>query len=594
MRLNLFWKLGLAYLALLFGVLLAVDIYAERVLRRDYERAGFDQLASLARMAPPRPLQFHPPLPTQAPSKTDDSNGLRDWTELMSAGGARVTVITSSGLVLADSQADPAEMENHANRPEIRDAFARGEGRSIRHSKTLDRDLLYLAIRQDVPTGPPVVLRFAMPLQQIDAELKEVRSRLWGASLVILLIAGGVSLLVSRSFSGRVERLKVFSRRVADGDFRPQRVEKRRDALDELAEALNENAGRLDRTIRSLTGERNLSAAILGSMVEGVAVISADERLAFANQAFSQILGLAGNAIEGRTAVEAIRQTDLLTAIREVLAGCDTVHCEVTMGTVRPRSFAATASAVRSANAASAVLVLYDISELRRLERVRRDFVANISHEFKTPLTAIQGFAETLLGGALDDPENRGRFLEIILGHARRLARLTDDLLKLSQIEAERMELDFRPVPVSELVSACLDTARFRAGQKNLSLGVECPSDLPMVHGDRGRLSEVLQNLLDNAIQYTPDGGRITVRARAEDRRIVFNVSDTGIGIPRTDQERIFERFYRVDAARSCEVGGTGLGLSIAKHIVEAHGGRIWVESAVGQGFDFYFSVPVA
>ncbi len=594
MRLNLFWKLGLAYLALLFGVLLAVDIYAERVLRRDYERAGFDQLASLARMAPPRPLQFHPPLPTQAPSKTDDSNGLRDWTELMSAGGARVTVITSSGLVLADSQADPAEMENHANRPEIRDAFARGEGRSIRHSKTLDRDLLYLAIRQDVPTGPPVVLRFAMPLQQIDAELKEVRSRLWGASLVILLIAGGVSLLVSRSFSGRVERLKVFSRRVADGDFRPQRVEKRRDALDELAEALNENAGRLDRTIRSLTGERNLSAAILGSMVEGVAVISADERLAFANQAFSQILGLAGNAIEGRTAVEAIRQTDLLTAIREVLAGCDTVHCEVTMGTVRPRSFAATASAVRSANAAGAVLVLYDISELRRLERVRRDFVANISHEFKTPLTAIQGFAETLLGGALDDPENRGRFLEIILGHARRLARLTDDLLKLSQIEAERMELDFRPVPVSELVSACLDTARFRAGQKNLSLGVECPSDLPMVHGDRGRLSEVLQNLLDNAIQYTPDGGRITVRARAEDRRIVFNVSDTGIGIPRTDQERIFERFYRVDAARSREVGGTGLGLSIAKHIVEAHGGRIWVESAVGQGFDFYFSVPVA
>jgi len=297
-RLNLFWKLGLAYLALLLGVLLAVDIFAERVLRRDYERAGFDQLASLAQIARAHPPQLHPLLPAQIPAKPEDSTALREWTAVMSAGGARVTVITSSGLVLADSQADPAEMENHAGRPEIRDAVARGEGRSIRHSKTINRDLLYLAMRQDLSSGPPVVLRFALPLQRIDAELKEVRSRLWGASLVILLIAGGVSLLVSRSFSGRVEHLKVFSRRVADGDFRAVRVERRRDALDELAEALNETAARLDQTIRSLTEERNLSAAILGSMVEGVAVISAEERLVFANPAFSQILGHAPTAIE--------------------------------------------------------------------------------------------------------------------------------------------------------------------------------------------------------------------------------------------------------------------------------------------------------
>lgn len=590
-RLNLFWKLGLAYLGLLLAVLLAVDFYAERVLQRNYERAGFEQLASLAQIARAHPPQFHFPLPSQVPS-TEDSAGLIAWKTMMSAGGARVTVITSSGVVLADSQADPSEMENHAGRPEVREAFASGEGRSIRHSKTIGRDLLYLAIRQDLSSGPPVVLRFAIPLQQIDAELQEVRTRLWGASLVILLLAGGASLLVSRSFSSRVERLKVFSRRVADGDFAPLRVEKRRDALDELAESLNETAGRLDQTIRSLTEERNLSSAILGSMVEGVAVISSDERLVFANQAFSQILGHSATAIEGRTAVEAIRQTDLLTAIREVLAGCDTVHCEVTMGTVRPRSFAATTSAVRSGNSSGAVLVLYDISEVRRLERVRRDFVANVSHEFKTPLTAIQGFAETLLGGALEDEKNRRRFLEIILEHAGRLARLTDDLLKLSQIEAERLELDSRAVPVSELVAACLDTARFRAEQKKLTLRVECPSNLPMALADRGRLSEVLQNLLDNAIQYTPPEGQITVRARAEDHRIIFSVSDTGIGIPQSDQARIFERFYRVDAARSREVGGTGLGLSIAKHIVEAHGGRIWVESKVGQGSDFYFSVP--
>jgi two-component system phosphate regulon sensor histidine kinase PhoR len=237
--------------------------------------------------------------------------------------------------------------------------------------------------------------------------------------------------------------------------------------------------------------------------------------------------------------------------------------------------------------------VLHDVTELRRLERVRQDFVANVSHEFKTPLTAIQGFAETLLAGALEDPNNNRRFLEIIRDQAARLAQLTDDLLKLARIEAGKLEVEFSPVSLMEVIERCAETSLLKASRKQIAIQVNVPPGLPPVLGDAGLLREVLQNLIDNAIQYTPEGGQIQVCASAGARQAVVTVSDTGIGIPLADQERIFERFYRVDAARLREAGGTGLGLSIARHIVESHGGRIWVESAVGAGSKFSFSVPL-
>jgi two-component system, OmpR family, phosphate regulon sensor histidine kinase PhoR len=234
------------------------------------------------------------------------------------------------------------------------------------------------------------------------------------------------------------------------------------------------------------------------------------------------------------------------------------------------------------------------VTELRRLERVRQDFVANVSHEFKTPLTAIQGFAETLLGGALDDPGNNRRFLDIIRNHAIRLARLTNDLLKLARIEAGKLEVEFFPVGLMELIEGCAETTLLKASRKQITLEIEVPPGLPAVRGDASLLRDVLQNLLDNAIQYTPPGGRVHVTAEAIGREAVITVSDTGIGIPTSDRERIFERFYRVDAARSREAGGTGLGLSIAKHIVEAHNGRLWVDSVIGEGSKFSFSIPIA
>jgi two-component system phosphate regulon sensor histidine kinase PhoR len=588
-RRNLFWKLALTFFTLLVSVLVAVDFFAERVLRRDTERATFEQLATIARFARARPPEF----PSLASEQSQDLDRLNHWAAEVGSDVARVSVIRADGRVLADSQSDAQSMENHADRPEVQEALAKGEGRSVRRSVTLNRDLLYYAVRQDVPGGPPIVLRFAIPVETAGRALGLFRRSLWVASLVILLVAGMAALLVSRGFSDRVERLREFSRRVAEGDFRALPGDGSGDALEMLGASLNQTAARMDRAIRTLTEERNLSSAILGSMVEGVAVVNGAERLVFANQGFADILELDVPPKSGSALVEIVRQTEMIEAVRQVLAGEPRVEAEIVTGTLRQHFFAATVAAVRAGETSGAVVVLHDITELRKLERVRRDFVANVSHEFKTPLTAIQGFSETLLAGAIDDPQNRERFLGIILEHSRRLARLTDDLLKLSQMDADRLELEIRRVSVAELIESCLETAQHRAAEKDIRVYVSQSNELPDIAGDRRRLAEVLQNLLDNATQYTLPGGRITLSAEVRDADVVFTVSDTGIGIPKADQSRIFERFYRVDAARSREAGGTGLGLAIAKHLVEVHGGRIWVESEIGQGSQFNFSVPV-
>jgi two-component system phosphate regulon sensor histidine kinase PhoR len=322
-------------------------------------------------------------------------------------------------------------------------------------------------------------------------------------------------------------------------------------------------------------------------------VVNGVERLVFANPGFAQILDLDVPPVSGSSLLEVVRQTELIEAVRRVLAGEPRVEAEIVTGTLRQHYFAATVASVRAGETSGAVIVLHDITELRKLERIRRDFVANVSHEFRTPLTAIQGFSETLLAGAVNDPNNRDRFLGIILEHSRRLARLTEDLLRLSEMDAERLELEVRRLAVSQLVESCYETAQRRAAEKGLALSLQLPGRLPDIAGDSRRLQEVLQNLLDNAIQYTLPGGKIVLSAEAKNDEVIFTVGDTGIGIPRSDQPRIFERFYRVDAARSREAGGTGLGLSIAKHLIEVHGGRIWVESEVGEGSQFHFSIPV-
>lgn len=444
---------------------------------------------------------------------------------------------------------------------------------------------------------------FDLNRQVQDALVSNVRLRILIIFLCVAALGAAALLLFSMRFSARVRKIQEFLTRMGAGEFRPISLEGPHDDLTLLIESANATAERLGHTIRSLGSERDRSSAILRSMVEGVGVIDAREHLVFWNRAFADILNIAPDAGDGQPVIEVVRNTAVLKLIRAALKGEDALKGNITTGIVQLRMFAVTAAPVRATDAANsqigekpsgAVVVLHDVTELRRLERVRQDFVANVSHEFKTPLTAIQGFAETLLGGALEDHKNNRRFLEIIRDHAAQLARVTDDLLKLARIEAGKLEVQLGPVSVADVVDLCTETALLRAQRKGIVVEADIPPDLPPVRADARLLREVLQNLLDNAVQYTPSGGKIEVHAEAGPCEVTVAVSDTGIGIPLADQERIFERFYRVDAARSREVGGTGLGLSIARHIVETLGGKISVESEVGRGSRFSFSIPKA
>jgi len=601
-RARIFWKLGLTYVCLLFAVLIAVDLYSARVLRSDHIRSVDNQLQSLTQLAESRPPRSQNPA------------DLRAWSDWMAGSGARVTLFDAAGKELMDASEPPEKGSDEPIPPEVQRALETGSGEAMRRSERMDRDFAYRAFRIESADHSAYVIRLALPLAQVNFTLGELRERLVAASVGILLVGAIVSLLFSRMFASRVEKLEEFSQRIAVGDFQPLLSDSKEDELGSLAKTLNETATRLHENVRTLSGERNQSSAILRSMVEGVAVIDAQERLVFYNRAFSDILTLQDSGLEGMPIIEVVRNTDLLNLIRKALQGEEGLQSDILTGIVQPRCFAVTAAPVKRQGPAGsaavqktqseggngkekpsgAVVVLHDVTELRRLERVRQDFVANVSHEFKTPLTAIQGFAETLLGGALEDPNNNRRFLEIIREHAARLARLTDDLLKLARIEAGKLELEFQPMGLAELIEGCAETTLLKASRKQIALEVDVPPGLPPLLGDSSLLREVLQNLLDNAIQYTPPGGRIRVSATAGAREALVTVSDTGIGIPLADQERIFERFYRVDAARSREAGGTGLGLSIAKHIVDVHGGRLWVESQVGRGSVFSFSIPLA
>ncbi len=598
MRAKLFWKLGLTYLVLLLGVLFAVDLYSARVLRRDYIREANDRLAALMNLAMAQPL------------RADTPSDLEAWAQRMASGGARVTVLAANGAVLADSVSSGDSSPAGVTTPEVQKALLTGEGDAVRYDPGLGTDVVFRAVRYRPPSGDLLAIRMAIRLVQADVQREQIRRSLLAASIVILVAGIAVSFVFSRMLTGRIEQLKDFSRRVASGNFRPVQFAGPRDEIADLADALNETAARLDATIQSLSGERNRSSAILRSMVEGVGVIDARERLIFFNRAFAGILNLDVEEGEGRPLIEIIRNSQLLALIRKALQGEEGLQGDIAMGFVQQRSFSVTAAPVNpldpvagkgtpgrpaeGGKPSGAVVVLHDVTELRRLERVRQDFVANVSHEFKTPLTAIQGFAETLLSGAIDDPNNNRRFLEIIREHASRLARLTDDLMKLARIEAGKLELQFSAVNLADLADACEEIALLKASRKQIALEMDVPATLPPVRGDANLLHEVLQNLLDNAVQYTHPGGKIHVGVAVRERDAVVTVADTGIGIPLAAQERIFERFYRVDAARSREAGGTGLGLSIARHIVEAHGGRIWVESEVGVGSRFSFSIPLA
>jgi two-component system phosphate regulon sensor histidine kinase PhoR len=525
----------------------------------------------------------------------DPRRDLETWAvQLAADSGIRVTLIRRDGVVQADSSVEPGQvraMQNHRHRPEVRAALTRGRGMNVRRSATTGTTYVYVARTLSGPGGEVMVLRLAEPLEQLSA----LRARLAAAMALALLTAGVAILFTSLWLDRRLfepaSRLIAGAQDLARG--RASRVAvPEEEELAALAIALNRLAATAEQQFAAVSQERDHLQEILASMSEGVLVIDRDGRAQMINPAFYRLFDLSGD-FTGRPALEIIRHPGFARLIEDTLRHRQPQSAQIGLPAPERRTLLL-ASAVLSGGERGAVVAARDTTELTRVADMRRDFVANVSHELKTPLAAIRGYAETLRDGALDEPPTARRFTDRILSQCRRLQELLDDLLILSRLEGMDAGIEREPVSLDAIVRHAVELLAPAAREKGVAIEQLVEEPAPAVPGDAGNLERLLLNLLDNAIKYNRPDGRITVRVGRRGGDALLEVSDTGIGIPPESISRIFERFYRVDKGRAREEGGTGLGLAIVKHIAQAHGGQVDVESRAGHGSTFRVRLPLA
>jgi len=514
---------------------------------------------------------------------------------------ARVTLIALDGRVLADSERtleSLASMENHAERPEVRAALAGGMGRDVRRSATLGAPLIYVAVPVSEAGRIVAVLRLAAPVEAATPAYESLRAVMLTGGAIALLVAFGIGLFVAGRVTRPVVEMQDVARQMSEGNFDVRASVRSPDEIGTLGRSLNVMAGRLREKIGDLEAEQAKATAVLDAMVEGVIATDGHDHIILINERARALFGLGKAGAERRPLLEVIRNVDLHDVLGESrIAPVGTVVSrEIKLAEPLERVLQVHAVPLRfTGEARGVVMVLHDITELRRLEQVRTEFVANVSHELRTPLTAIHGYLETLLDGALEEPENARKFLQIVFRHTERLGRLTDDLTDLSNIELGRISLRLEPTVVSDVADSVLAIIAPRAVAGRVSVEAKLPAGLPEVVVDRDRLAQILINLVDNAVKYTPKGGHVRVEGRVAARGMVeVTVRDTGVGIPRADLPRLTERFYRVDKARSRDLGGTGLGLAIVKHLVLAHGGELDIDSELWKGTTVRFTLPTA
>jgi len=494
----------------------------------------------------------------------------------------RTTIIAHDGVVLADTEADPKTMENHAGRPEVAAALSGKVGSATRLSHTVGIDFLYVA----APSGDKVV-RLAYRLSNIQAHISGIRRTIFSATALALLLALLLAIVIAEIMSRRLRRIVEFAEKIAAGDLSARIAETSGDEIAQVAAALDRTARRLEENFAAVRESRAELEALLNSMTDGVIAVSPDMKVRWANQAIHDIVRRPVQI--GSPVIELLRHPDFLAALSAALNSRQREHA-IAASVAGRRTFSVTAEPLPDGGV---VTVLHDVSEVERVEKTRRDFIANVSHELRTPLTSIRGYAETLLesDGALNDSARD--FLEIIRRNAERMGRLTEDLLVLARVESGEEKLDLRPQPVRHLLAEAASSLQESARAANVELAVESVPDWSVL-ADGYAVHQVFANLISNALRYAPGGKKIVIGAHEKSEGIEFFVRDFGPGIASEHLPRIFERFYRVDKARSRESGGTGLGLAIVKHIVLNHGGSVRVESAVGHGSTFFFVLPRA
>ncbi len=593
MKKMLFRRILLSYLIIATLLLLSLETYLSRAIKDNYISKFEESLIIQARLIADQ-------IPASFPDNLDDFC-IRYKQQI----GARVTIIDGSGRVIGDSDEPSEKMENHSGRPEIKDAEISDVGSSIRRSKTVQKELLYLAIAVNKDSDKKF-LRLSMPLHDVETAMDRIRVRIIIASLSALSIAILIGLIQTRRITKSIEEVAAFSKDVAAGNFKTRLFLKEKGELGELGKNISNMAQEINRRLKQSEDEKRKIEAILRNMSDGLILTDTKGSILLSNSAALNLFGIASN-VEGKTIMETLRNTELMEIIDNVVHRRDSVSREIAISRPEELYLMAAATPFYSSHPvgelSGVVLTFHDITRLKKLEEVRKDFVANVSHEIKTPITAIKGFAETLLEGAIDDKENALRFLETIKNHSERLNSLVSDLLTLSGIELGDIKIEKEIVNLNEVIDTVFATLKEKAQGKGLYLKRETLPGLKEIEADRDRLIQILLNLVDNGIKFTEKGGitiqvkseKLKVKSEVKDSELLtlnsqlrdfveISVEDTGIGIPKKHLQRLGERFYRVDRARSRELGGTGLGLAIVKHLVKAHGWDMEIESIEGKG----------
>ncbi len=582
MKHHLRWRIALPYVVLILIILAGLTVYVSNTVRNtrveDMEQGYAEEVHAFATLIDNEIADGD----MQALSVSVD-----EWAELFSV---RVTVIGMDGAVLAESDYEPSEMENHLSRPEVIDAIELGEGSSSRFSPTLQENMLYLAapvVHQGVTLA---IARVAVSLEQVELEVTRLRSTIFLATLVAMAAALLVAVLVADRVTVPVSKLDRAAHRMAEGDLSSRYYGSSRDEVGRLGETFNLMASRLQIEVARLSTEQGRLSAILNHMADGVISISNEGRVRRLNAAGERILAITEKEAMGRSFARVLRHHELIELVQR---GMETEAEQEAIVSSALHGFYLRAiyTPLGDDDIESGFVILQDLTMVRSAEQVRRDFVSNASHELRTPLASLKALVETLRDGALEDPPAAQHFLDMIEDQVDSLTQMVRELLELSRIESSQVPLDPAKTTAADIIVPPVERLMPQAERAGISLRIVLSDDLPEAEVDSQRLHQVITNLVHNAIKFTEPGGHITVSAQVVASELVISVQDTGVGIAEEDLPRIFERFYKADRSRTG--GGTGLGLAICKHIVQQHGGHIWVESIMGIGSTFSFAVPL-